>query len=188
MNRSVANLKLVWFVPLDALDETRAAVFAAGGGRIGGYERCSWYTVGTGTFLGGEGTSPALGESGREESVPELRVWELPAGSLDAAYSRWLFCLRRVGALLRSHRQHTDRGQDHHQQRAPGHLSIQFSLHDHLDSPFDMGATERRSGDDAEGEHCRAHPLRVNVAPRSAAVVLPNNNCTKVTIAYYHWV
>ena len=74
MNRVVANVKLVWFVPLDALDRTRVAVFAAGGGRIGGYERCSWYTAGTGTFFGGEGTAPALGESGREESVPELRV------------------------------------------------------------------------------------------------------------------
>jgi hypothetical protein len=70
----MANVKLVWFVPLDALDQTRAAVFDAGGGRIGGYERCSWYTAGTGTFFGGEGTSPALGGRGREESVPELRV------------------------------------------------------------------------------------------------------------------
>jgi hypothetical protein len=74
MNRFVANVKLVWFVPLEALDETREAVFAAGAGCIGVYERCSWYTAGTGTFFGGEGTSPALGESGREESVPELRV------------------------------------------------------------------------------------------------------------------
>jgi hypothetical protein len=74
MSRFVLNVKLVWFVPLAALDETREAVFAAGGGRIGGYERCSWYTAGTGTFFGGEGTAPALGESGREESVPELRV------------------------------------------------------------------------------------------------------------------
>jgi hypothetical protein len=68
------SVKLVWFVPEDALDATREAVFAAGGGRIGRYERCSWYTAGTGTFLGGEGTTPALGESGREESVAELRV------------------------------------------------------------------------------------------------------------------
>jgi hypothetical protein len=49
-------------------------VFEAGGGRIGDYERCSWYTAGTGTFLGGEDTDPALGERGREEHVPELRV------------------------------------------------------------------------------------------------------------------
>jgi hypothetical protein len=56
-------------------------VFEAGGGRIGDYERCSWYTAGTGTFLGGEGTSPAIGESGREEHVPELRVETVvPAG------------------------------------------------------------------------------------------------------------
>ena len=68
------RVKLVWFVPEDALDATRAAVFAAGAGRIGKYERCSWYGAGTGTFLGGEGTSPALGERGREERVAELRV------------------------------------------------------------------------------------------------------------------
>jgi hypothetical protein len=70
----VARVKLVWFVPADALDATREAVFEAGGGRIGDYTRCSWYTAGTGTFLGGEGTEPALGERGREEHVPEVRV------------------------------------------------------------------------------------------------------------------
>ena len=67
-------IKLVWFVPEPALEATRDAVFAAGAGRIGGYERCSWYTAGTGTFLGGEGTDPAIGEAGREERVAELRV------------------------------------------------------------------------------------------------------------------
>ena len=66
--------KLVWFVPEDALEPTRAAVFAAGAGRIGDYERCSWYTAGTGTFLAREGADPAIGEVGKEERVPELRV------------------------------------------------------------------------------------------------------------------
>ena len=66
--------KLVWFVPEEALDATRDAVFATGAGRIGEYERCSWYTLGTGTFLGGEGTDPRIGERGREERAPELRV------------------------------------------------------------------------------------------------------------------
>jgi hypothetical protein len=70
----VSRVKLVWFVPAEALDATRDAVFAAGGGRIGEYERCSWYTAGTGTFHGGEDTDPALGERGREEHVAELRV------------------------------------------------------------------------------------------------------------------
>ena len=66
--------KLVWFVPEEALERTRDAVFAAGGGRIGAYERCSWYAEGTGTFLAREGAEPAIGEVGREERVPALRV------------------------------------------------------------------------------------------------------------------
>jgi hypothetical protein len=66
--------KLVWFVPREALEATRNAVFAAGGGRIGDYERCSWYAAGTGTFRGGKDTDPSVGEAGREERVAELRV------------------------------------------------------------------------------------------------------------------
>ena len=68
------NRKLVVFVPREALDAVRNAVFAAGAGRIGDYEHCSWYTEGTGTFLGGESTSPTVGERGREERVAELRL------------------------------------------------------------------------------------------------------------------
>jgi hypothetical protein len=66
--------KLVWFVPEEALDATRDAVFGAGAGRIGAYERCSWYSSGTGTFRPGEGAEPAIGEVGKEERVTELRV------------------------------------------------------------------------------------------------------------------
>jgi hypothetical protein len=68
------RLKLVWFAPREALEVTRDAVFAAGAGRIGDYERCSWYTAGTGTFLAGEGTDPSIGRVGKEERVSELRV------------------------------------------------------------------------------------------------------------------
>jgi hypothetical protein len=68
------NRKLVVFVPAEALDAVRDALFEAGAGRIGDYERCSWYTAGTGTFLGGEETSPAVGARGQEEHVPELRL------------------------------------------------------------------------------------------------------------------
>jgi len=70
----VADRKLVVFVPAEALDAVREAVFAAGAGRIGAYERCSWYAEGTGTFLGGEGTTPVIGGRGVEERVPELRL------------------------------------------------------------------------------------------------------------------
>ena len=88
------NRKLVVFVPAEALDRVRDAVFAAGAGRIGGYERCSWYTQGTGTFLGGPGASPTVGERGREERVPELRLETVfPAGRQAAV----------VEALRRAH-------------------------------------------------------------------------------------
>ncbi len=68
------NRKLVVFVPPEALDAVRDAIFAVGAGRIGDYERCSWYVEGTGTFMGGESTSPTVGERGREERVRELRL------------------------------------------------------------------------------------------------------------------
>ena len=66
--------KLVVLVSREALETVRDALFAAGAGRIGDYERCSWYTAGTGTFLGGEGSDPAVGERGREQRVGELRL------------------------------------------------------------------------------------------------------------------
>ena len=76
--------KLVVFVPREALDAVREALFAAGAGRIGAYERCSWYTPGTGTFLAGEGADPAIGTLGEEEHVPEYRVeMVVPEESLE---------------------------------------------------------------------------------------------------------
>jgi hypothetical protein len=84
----VPSFKLVYFVPEEARDTTREAVFSAGGGVIGDYEHCSWYTKGTGTFHGGEGTAPAVGEAGRDERVEEYRVEiVVPAERLDAAVS-----------------------------------------------------------------------------------------------------
>jgi hypothetical protein len=78
------NRKLIVFVPREALDDVRDALFAAGAGRIGNYERCSWYTQGTGTFLGGAGSSPNVGEAGREERVAELRLETVfPTGLQD---------------------------------------------------------------------------------------------------------
>jgi hypothetical protein len=85
--------KLVWFVPAEALEATRDAVFEAGGGRIGDYERCSWYTAGTGTFLGGEETDPAIGERGSEQHVPELRVETVVS---DDAIDEAVAALRRA--------------------------------------------------------------------------------------------
>src|SRR3954452_24441662 len=67
----LVDRKLIVFVPREALDPVREALFAAGAGRIGDYEHCSWYTAGTGTFHGGESTDPSVGEKGREQRVSE---------------------------------------------------------------------------------------------------------------------
>ena len=76
--------KLVVFVPVDSVDAVRDAVFAAGAGRIGDYERCSWYTEGTGTFRALPGARPAVGDVGVEERVPELRLETVfPSGRRD---------------------------------------------------------------------------------------------------------
>jgi hypothetical protein len=66
--------KIVVFVPREALDKVRTALFDAGAGKIGEYEHCSWYCVGTGTFLGGERSSPTIGDRGKEQRVSELRL------------------------------------------------------------------------------------------------------------------
>ena len=88
------NRKLIVFVPREALDAVREALFAAGAGRIGDYEHCSWYTDGTGTFLGGTGTSPSVGRAGREQRVAELRLETVfPAEQQD----------EMIAALRRAH-------------------------------------------------------------------------------------
>jgi hypothetical protein len=68
------NCKLVVFVPSEALEYLRDALFAAGAGRIGTYDQCSWFTEGTGTFRGLPGAKPTIGEVGKEERVHETRL------------------------------------------------------------------------------------------------------------------
>jgi dinuclear metal center YbgI/SA1388 family protein len=68
------RLKIVTFAPADAVERLRHALATAGAGRIGGYELCSFAAEGTGTFMGGAGTNPALGASGRFEQVWEVRL------------------------------------------------------------------------------------------------------------------
>jgi ribonuclease HI len=67
------ELKFVGFVPEDDVPQVRAAVFAAGAGRIGAYSECSWSTAGTGTFRGDASTAPAVGAAGTFEQVAEVR-------------------------------------------------------------------------------------------------------------------
>lgn len=69
-----STAKLVTFVPEGDLDRVAQALFDAGAGVIGRYSGCSFRSSGTGTFHGAEGTSPTVGQPGRPERVPEIRL------------------------------------------------------------------------------------------------------------------
>ena len=68
------DLKLVTFVPAGAADAVAQALFAAGAGRVGNYDECSFRSAGTGTFRGGDGSQPVVGKAGQSEFVEEIRV------------------------------------------------------------------------------------------------------------------
>jgi dinuclear metal center YbgI/SA1388 family protein len=68
------RFKVVVFIPGRSLQKVRAAAFGAGAGHIGSYSNCSFSTSGTGTFFGEDGSSPVVGETGRLEEVPELKL------------------------------------------------------------------------------------------------------------------
>ncbi len=66
--------KLTFHVPESHLEVAKAAVFAAGAGRVGHYDQCCWQVRGEGQFRPLPGSSPHLGEQGRVERVTEYRV------------------------------------------------------------------------------------------------------------------
>ncbi len=76
--------KLSVFVPEGHREAVLEAAFGAGAGKIGAYSHCSFYAPGTGTFKGGEGTNPFIGEAGKFERTAEERVEVVvPANLLD---------------------------------------------------------------------------------------------------------
>ena len=66
--------QFVVFVPKGHEEAMIEAIERGGGGRIGGYSRCTYRVGGTGTFMGGQGTHPAIGEPGKFEEVEEFRL------------------------------------------------------------------------------------------------------------------
>lgn len=85
---------LCFYVPVASLETVKAAVFAAGAGRIGHYDQCCWQTEGLGQFRPLAGSDPALGRQGELEKVREYRVEMVCEAQ----------CLREVvAALKRAH-------------------------------------------------------------------------------------
>jgi hypothetical protein len=66
--------KLTVFIPDEALEQVKSALFAAGAGSIGDYEQCCWQVHGTGQFMPLAGSAPHIGKQDSLETVDEWRV------------------------------------------------------------------------------------------------------------------
>lgn len=66
-------LKLVTFIPESHLDKVRDAIFNAGAGSTGNYDRCGFVAEGTGSFRGNEDSDPFVGEKGKMNFEKEVR-------------------------------------------------------------------------------------------------------------------
>ena len=81
--------KLVVFVPAGHEVELMDALFAAGAGQIGDYDRCSFRARGTGSFRGKDTTTPFIGRPGQFEETEELRLETIvPADRLSRVLAR----------------------------------------------------------------------------------------------------
>ena len=59
--------KLCIYVPETHLEPLKEAIFDAGAGRIGNYDRCCWQVLGTGQFRPLDDSQPFIGERGQVE-------------------------------------------------------------------------------------------------------------------------
>lgn len=86
--------KLTVFIPDEALDKVKSALFAAGAGSIGDYEQCCWQVQGVGQFIPLAGSNPHIGKHDSLEAVNEWRVEMV----VDAA-----FITATIAALKAAH-------------------------------------------------------------------------------------
>ncbi len=66
--------KLFTYIPLESVESVRGAIFDAGAGVIGEYDRCSFNVEGYGTFRGSDASNPTVGEIGSLHKEPEVKV------------------------------------------------------------------------------------------------------------------
>jgi len=66
--------KLCVYIPQSHLQPVKAAMFDAGGGKIGNYDQCCWQTLGQGQFRPLQNSQPFIGSTGEVEVVDEYKV------------------------------------------------------------------------------------------------------------------
>jgi dinuclear metal center YbgI/SA1388 family protein len=85
--------KLVTFCPKDSATKVREALWEAGAGYIGNYDKVSFNSDGTGTFRGNEISNPVIGEKGKFMQEPEERIEIIYPAFIE---SKLLLALRAV--------------------------------------------------------------------------------------------
>lgn len=86
--------KLTVFVPEEALEQVKSALFAAGAGKIGNYEQCCWQVQGTGQFMPLVGSNPHIGT---QESLERVNAWRIEMVVATANIQKV------IGALKQAH-------------------------------------------------------------------------------------
>ncbi|RPD98233.1 Nif3-like dinuclear metal center hexameric protein [Aureibaculum marinum] len=66
--------KLITYVPDNAADNVRRALFDAGAGAIGNYNNCSYNMKGLGTYKGNEASNPTIGKKGVLQQEKETYI------------------------------------------------------------------------------------------------------------------
>ncbi|MCP4457871.1 MAG: Nif3-like dinuclear metal center hexameric protein [Cytophagales bacterium] len=66
--------KLVTFIPHENVAEVAEALYSAGAGKVGEYDKCSFHVGGVGNFRPSESANPTIGTQGESESVNETRL------------------------------------------------------------------------------------------------------------------
>ena len=66
--------KLTTFVLIENAEKLRNALFNAGAGNIGNYDRCSFNVDGEGTYRGNQNSNPAIGKKGENHTENETQI------------------------------------------------------------------------------------------------------------------
>ncbi|MBB6460655.1 Nif3-like dinuclear metal center hexameric protein [Flammeovirga kamogawensis] len=90
-----ANLfKLVTYVPINDIEKVETALHLTGAGKIGNYEGCNFKSEGTGSYTPNINSNPTIGEHGKREYTPEIK--------LEVQFQKHLKG-KIINALLNSH-------------------------------------------------------------------------------------
>lgn len=65
---------IFFYVPVQNCEEVKEAMFQAGAGAVGNYEKCSWQVLGQGQFRPIKDANPYIGEVDKLQRVQEYRV------------------------------------------------------------------------------------------------------------------